>query len=190
MAQQGAWMQNSRTIELAMFQYATDHGGNYPDGKSSTEVFQKLLDGKYLNDPSLFYIPLPGKTKPVEGQPLKPENVSWDVTSGVDSNTPDELPVIFMTDYQVTYAPGGVAVPLVKPHPDFGDLPRTWAEWWHGAPEPRHHPDPGIAVAYKGGSARVCHFTDPDGTIHDFVPSNFDPKGRVYHQLTPDGTIK
>jgi hypothetical protein len=51
-----AAMQTSRTIALAMFQYANDHDGKYPDGNSSTEVFQKLIDGNYVDDPALFYV--------------------------------------------------------------------------------------------------------------------------------------
>lgn len=82
-----AWMQQGRQIGQMMFSYSTDNFQNsnaYPDGKSSTEVFQKLLDGNYAADPAIFYVPLPGKVKPIAGQKLKPENVCWDVTSGVD----------------------------------------------------------------------------------------------------------
>ena len=43
MAVQSSIMQTSRTIALALHQYAADHNGRYPDGKSSTEVFQKLM---------------------------------------------------------------------------------------------------------------------------------------------------
>ena len=85
-----------------MVSYAADHDGKFPDGNTSTEVFQKLIDENYGNDPTIFYIPLPGKTKPLAGQKLKPENVCWDVTSGLDQNSPDELPVIFMTGYLVS----------------------------------------------------------------------------------------
>ncbi len=87
-------MQQGRQIGQMMFSYATDNvqnGNAYPDGNSSTEVFQKLLDGGYATDPTLFYVPMPGKVEPVKGQKLKPENVSWDVTSGVSSNSPDGL---------------------------------------------------------------------------------------------------
>jgi hypothetical protein len=80
-------MQQGRQIGQMMFSYSTDNFQNsnaYPDGKSSTEVFQKLLDGNYAADPAIFYVPLPGKVKPIAGQKLKPENVCWDVTSGVD----------------------------------------------------------------------------------------------------------
>ena len=47
-AKEAASMQMARAIGLAMFAYASDHNGAYPDGKTSTEVFQKLIDEKYF----------------------------------------------------------------------------------------------------------------------------------------------
>ena len=120
------WLQTGRRIGQLMFAYSTDHNDDYPDGNSSIEVFQKLLDGGYCTDPNIFFIPLPGKTKPVAGQKLKPENVCWDVTSGVDAHSPDGLPLVFMTGYKVTYTPGTSAVPIIKPYPQFGPEPLTW----------------------------------------------------------------
>ena len=102
-----------------MYSYAYDNQGNYPDGKSSTEVFQKLLDEGYCTDPTVFFIPLSGKSEPIAGQKLKPENVCWDVTSGVDSSAPDGLPIVFTTGFKVTYIPGGTAVPIIYPYPPF-----------------------------------------------------------------------
>ena len=78
------WLRASHTIALAAFSYANDHNHKYPDGKSSTEVFQKLIDGKYVDDTTIFYVPMKGKTKPIAGQPLKPENVCWDFTGRTD----------------------------------------------------------------------------------------------------------
>jgi hypothetical protein len=194
LAQGSMWMQTSRTIGIAMAQYANDHGGNYPDGKSSTEVFQKLLDGNYVTDPGIFYVPYTGKVKAGLGEPLKPENVSWDVTEGVDSLSSDEIPIVFLTGYRVTYAAGGPAVSLVKPYPDFGDPPRTWIQWWRGEPKPMQRSIPGIAVTYKGGESAYKMFMfestpAPEGTMTDFVSSKFDPKGRIYHQLTPTESL-
>jgi len=188
-----AWMQTARQIGLCMYSYSTDHNGNYPDGKSSTEVFQKLLDGNYVSDPNIFYIPLAGKIEPVVGQKLKPENVCFDVTSGVDSNAPDGLPLVFLTGYKATYVAGGVAVPIIKPYPQFE--PRTWSQWLIG----ESVRSPGIAVFYKGDRAtfRSLDFSEkdgiitknPDGTIPNFVPPDFDAKGKTYRQLTPDGPL-
>ena len=67
--------QQTRALDLAMYSYCNDNDQKYPDGKSSTEVFQKLMDGGYVTDPALFYLPLPGKIKGVVGHRLKPENV-------------------------------------------------------------------------------------------------------------------
>jgi hypothetical protein len=160
-------MQAGRQIGMMMFSYSTDHGGSYPDGNSSTEVFQKLIDGNYVTDPTIFYIPLPGKIKPLPGQKLKPENVCFDVTSGVDSDSTD-VPLVFVTGYKVTYAPGASAVPLAKPHPA------------------------GMIVFYKTDSAKVmlpAVVENSDGSISNFIPASFDPKGKTYRQLTPDGPL-
>jgi hypothetical protein len=175
--------QTGRQIAQMMFDYSTDNTANdnaYPDGNSSTEVFQKLLDEKYCTDPAIFYLPLPGKVKPIAGQKLKPENVCWDVTSGVDSNAPDKLPLIFMTGYKVTYAPGAAAVPLIKPYPPYGS----------GSVADRS--PPGIAVFYKGNNAMFLNLyslENPDGSLPNFVPPDFDPTGKTYRQLTPDGPL-
>ena len=176
-----------------MFAYANDNDGNYPDGKSSTEVFQKLLDGQYCSDPNISYISLPGKTKAIPGQKLKPENVSWDVTSPLNQNSPNELPVVFMTGYKVKYVSGGAAIPLVKPYPPFWT--RTWLGWWQGEPNPPRNfeaLDPGIAVCYKSNSAKYIKLeTAPngEGAIPNFISPEFKPDGMPYRQLTPDGVL-
>ena len=173
-----------------MFAYSNDNNQQYPDGQSSTEVFQKLLDGNYVTDPAVFYVPLPGKIKAVAGQKLKPENVCYDVTSGVDANSPDELPLVFMTGYKVNYVPGGAAVPLVKPYPPFWT--RTWQGWWRGEPEPDPNLRPGIAVTYKSNNAvfmKLVTSANSDGSIPNFVSTKFKPDGKTYRQLTPDGPL-
>jgi hypothetical protein len=75
MAPDNAAMQTSHALYIAMFQYAIDKDGVFPTGKSSTEVFQKLLDGGYVTDPALFCLPLRGKYPAEKGAKLKPENV-------------------------------------------------------------------------------------------------------------------
>jgi hypothetical protein len=185
------WLQNTRTIGIAMFQYSNDHNSVYPDGESSTEVFQKLLDEKYISDPTIFYIPLPGKIKPIEGQPLKPENVCFDVTSGIDSNASDGLPIVFTTGYKINYVPGGGAVPLIKPFPQYGMKPLTWTQWWDGVRQLRTDA-PWIAIAYKSNSAATMRpkpTDNSDGTIQNVVPTTFDAKGKTYRQLIPDGPL-
>ena len=97
-----------------------------------------------------------------------------------------------MTGYKMTYTPGGAAVPVVKPYPQFRDELLTWSQWWH---EPS--PSPGIAVHYYSGPKseplvkylKLDTTANPDGTIPNFVPTDFDPKGKIYRQLTPDGSV-
>jgi len=175
-AQQSSALQTAHAIGLALYSYANDHGGRYPDGKTSTEVFQQLLDQGYVNDPTLFfasYMRVAGKVPPT-GKVLKPENVSWDVTGGVDASDPDELPLLFLTGYKVTYAAGAAAV-LAAPPPK-----RTWAQWWDDVPAW----EPFMAVFYTNMYAGKV-FAAKDGTIPNFIPADFDPKGKTYRQLTP-----
>lgn len=189
-AMESRWMLQSRAIALLMAQYAQDHAGHYPDGKSSTEVFQKLLDEKYTDDPTLFYATYAlGKTKPLPDQPLKPENISFDITSEIDATTSTDIPVVFLTGYRVIYAPGSSAEPLIKPD---SNPSRTWIDWWHGAPEARIHPETGIAVSYKDTSARWLKarlVANNISTITDFIPTTFDAHGKTYRQLTPTGPL-
>jgi len=190
-SKENAWMQQTRNLALSMFQYSLDHDGNYPDGKSSTEVFQKLLDEKYITYPGIFYIPLSGKTKAIQGQHLKPENVCFDVTCCVSSSSPDGLPIVFMTGYKVVYVPGGSAISLMKPFPRFGGESHTWLQWWREE-YPKPEPKPGIAVCYKSNTVKfipLAEVPNSDGSIPNFIPSTFDPAGKVYGQLTPDGLL-
>jgi type II secretory pathway pseudopilin PulG len=176
-APQSSSVQSAHALGLAMYSYANDNSQVYPDGKSSTEVCQQLMDGGYVTDPSIFYIPAPGKTKAAPGQKkLKPENVCWDVTAassgGLSSTEHTELPLLFVTGYRVSYTPGGAAIPLTKSQDSLmGD---------------------GAAVFYVNNSARwMNRVPAPDGTssIPNFVPPDYKPDGKTYRQLTPDGVL-
>jgi hypothetical protein len=161
-------LQNARVIGIALFSYANDHEGAYPTGKSSTEVFQKLIDEKYLPDSTIFYqalLNVPGKTK-ATSKTLKPENVCWDVTIPLDTTSPDALPVVFSTGYRVDYVPNGKATPLGARAMD------------------------GIAVCYHGNnSAWLKNDGQPDGIVTNFISQAFEPDGKKYWQLTPDGPL-
>jgi len=181
--------QNARALGLMLWAYANDNNGKYPEGKNSTEIFQKLLDSGYLTnsdegagngkvDFGMLYYPMPGKVKAdPDTKILKPENVCWDVTCCVDSQSPDRLPTIFLTGYKVSYQAGSSAVPLPHPH-------RTWLDWWHG----KEYPTTFIVVHFMSNSS-VLLKASSDGIIHNFIPADFDPKGKTYHQLTPDGEL-
>lgn len=163
-------LQNARIIGIAMFQYAQAHNGAYPTGKSSTEIFQKLIDEKYLPDAAIFYqalLDIPGKTNATSNV-LKPENVCWDVTVPLDASSSDLLPVVFSTGFRVNYVPGGTAVPLFAPSKERA----------------------GIAVCYHGNnSAWLKNDGQPDCIVTNFVSPDFVPNGKKYQQLTPDGPL-
>jgi hypothetical protein len=190
-AQESFAMQVSRNIALAMFQYANDNDGHYPDGDSSTEVFQKLIDGNYVSDPAIFYLPMDGKTPGQRGERLKPENVCFDVTGGVTSSSPDRLPLVFLTGYKVDYQPGGKAVSLTSPYPPFQSKERSWWQWLFG--EPRQPLGPFIAVCYHSNNAFIRPVDTQSsryGEALDFMPKDFNAHGQTFRQLTPTGVLK
>ena|ERR1700677_1457165 len=180
-------IESARTLGVALFQYAQDNNGKYPEGKSSTEIFQRLFDGGYLTftnngkeytDLDSLYYPMPGKVRAPPGTKiLKPENICWDATCCLDEQSPDKLPLIFLTGYKVTYQAGASAVPLPRPT-------RSWSDWWQG----RNYPTRLIAVSDVSDSRQIKKLL-PDGTIPNFISTDFDPKGKTYHQLTPDGEL-
>ncbi len=170
-------VQPIHAIGLAMYSYAQDHNGALPVGKSSTEVFQQLVDGGYITDTTIFYIEklkVPGKFKATSSV-LKSENICFDVTIPVDANSPDSLPIIFSTGYKVSYIPTGAAVPLFSAVPSL--------VWWNDRPS-------GIAVYYHGNSAIWLNGDEKlNGKVIEFTPADFDPKGKKYVQLTPTGPL-
>ena len=179
---QNTAMISARNIGLCLNQYSLDHNGHYPEGKTSTEIFQQLVDEHYVTDPRIFYfnygwIRVLGKVPP-ESNHLNAENVSFDVTCCVDSSSSDKLPLVFLTGYKVTYQPGSSAKPC---SPFAVPPPRTWREWFNGTP---YSSQKFIAVSYKDDSARSIRAGD-DGSIPNFIPADFDPKGKTYRQLTP-----
>jgi type II secretory pathway pseudopilin PulG len=160
-AKENMSMQQARQIEIAMFSYANDHNGAYPTGTTSTEVFQKLIDGQYVTDPAVFYIAMPGKTKPTSSH-LTAENVCYDVTSGVTSDSSDDVPLVFATGYVMTYSPNAMTEPDSSAKSAF----------------------PGMAVAYKTNSARFFNARS-DGTVPGVISVTFDPGSKSYQQLKP-----
>jgi hypothetical protein len=76
--------------------------------------------------------------------------------------------MVFSTGYKIEYVPNGRAVPLFKPTKD----------------------RQGIAVAYHSNAA--CYIPNDglsDSIVMNFIPGNFDPAGKTYTQLTPDGPM-
>jgi hypothetical protein len=154
----------TQLIGIALEQYAQDHDGKYPAGKSSTEIFQQLIDQQYTDDGSAFYFHMPGKTETTTKK-LKPENVCFDVTNAVLPDDPASLPVVFTTGYQMDYAKGGKAHLRAN-----------------GDPE-------GLGVYPKSGFGERVGFDRAYPQGIPVIPANFDSKGRTYVQLTPEGPV-
>jgi len=156
----------AHVLGLAMYSYATDHNGAYPVGNSSTEVFQQLLDGGYVDDPVAFFSATyhPKGKVAATSKKLKPENVCWDVTVLLDSNSSDYLPVLFSTGYRIDFAPNGSATPL----------PGTKAD--------------GLAVFYHS-NASTFKIENLQHVVLDVISPDFKSDGKKYVQLTPDGPL-
>ncbi len=181
-------METTRQIALALAHYADDHGGKYPAGSSSTDVFQKLLDGNYVTNPATFYLLMPGKTQPTSTH-LLAQNVCYDVTVGVDGNSPDTLPVVFVTGFRLEYQPNGQAVSLTRPFPIYGYSAESSMKWLTGGDLA---PVFGLAVADKSGEAQFRPGTlgaDGFGSVPNVIPGDFDAHGTTYRQLTPGGPL-
>jgi hypothetical protein len=151
----------AQAIVKAMHAYAADHGGAFPDGSTSTEIFQKLLDGHYVADPKTFFV-LTGGKFPADSSQLEARNVCFDVTAGATPKSPDDLPLVFTTGFDVSYKPGVNATHATD---IVGIL--------HG-----------IAVGYNGGATHFRRAGD-DGTVPNLVPTDFNAKGGTYRQLEP-----
>jgi hypothetical protein len=162
-------MQTARAIELAMFSYAQDHHGQYPTGHSSTEVFQKLIDGNYVSDPSIFWLKMSGKQRASSNR-LTPENVGFDVTAGMTDHSPDMVPGVFATGYLMEYKSGGHAIPLAD---------RT---------QPVVCGD-GLPIAYHNNDAYYRTTSDPARVVTNVIPADATIGSGPYIQLTPDGPV-
>ena len=160
-SKQSLGVQAAHAIGLALYSFAGDHGGQYPEGKSSTEVFQKLMDGGYITDPSIFYLRMPGKTRATD-KTLKPENVCWDVTSGTRQDDPSDVVLLFSTGTQMDYALGA-KVRVLDSSPYGSD---------------------GLVAFYTNNSVAFISAENGEVVVHR-EGYGYSPKGQHYVQLTP-----
>ena len=100
-----------------------------------------------------------------------------------------------MTGYRIHYVAGGVAVPLIKPFPKYGfeGPPLTWWQKFRGvSARIRYSDSEGLAVTYKSNRASFAPAGNSRETqilVPDFIAPTFQPDGRTYRQLTPDGVL-
>jgi hypothetical protein len=187
---QKAACRHTEIIATAMYNYSQDHGGQYPTGKSSIEVFQKLIDGHYINDPKVFfaygalYSDLPHRSgAPADSNILRSENVRFDVTIPLNAQSPNGIPIVFLTGCKVTYQPGASAIAATS-NPFRGLSVIYTAK----IPTPNW-----LTFLYNEPQIQLLRFipTDPfperSCYISNFISPDFKPDGIKYVQLTPDG---
>jgi hypothetical protein len=93
-------MTHARQLAFACKIYAADNNGEFPSGRTEQEVFQKLLDGGYLPDDSLFWMPNEARTHPLASQKpnlnkrLDPRENVWAYFSGLTEKSPAAWPLI------------------------------------------------------------------------------------------------
>jgi hypothetical protein len=175
-AKENVALQQAHLISQAMMSYANDHNGTFPDAPeapaagsvlsvgnggagatTSTEVFQKLIDGHYVTSPAIFYFAMPGKVRPI-GDRLASNNVCFDVTAGLTASPPSGIPMVFVTGFNVTYGP---------------DLRVT---------REGSLPFDGFIAAYTGGVAHYTKLLPGESTVLGPLPNSL---GAQYRQLKP-----
>jgi len=133
-------LENLKALGDAMRAYAAEHGGRYPEGVTSTEVFNVLIAEGYLEDhrvaldggidKSNLFAVVAGTGEEDETNPettrLKGPGVAWDATAGLDADTPADVPLLYTTGFDVTYAPGR------RPIPQAGTEERLVMVYTHG----------------------------------------------------------
>ena len=175
-------VENARTINMLLSQYATDNNGVYPVGLGTSAagksegIARNLLENNYTPDAGIFAIGSTaryGATAP-DFSDITAANISWDFTGGATSSTgitsaaPDLLPTIYGTGENVAYptiAGAGLDLPLSSSGP---------------------FAKKGIVVAYKGANAAFILAT-PSGTTVEcrgFISTAFKDTA-TYTQIRP-----
>jgi len=99
---------NIMFIRFALLEYAQKHKGLFPGGKSSTDVFEQLIEDHDL-EAHFVYFDLPGKREFVGGA-LSPANVCYDFTQGTNLKSPEWIPIIIPTGFRINYATGEASI--------------------------------------------------------------------------------
>jgi len=151
---------NARTINTLLSQYATDNDGVYPVGLGTSAagksegIARNLLENNYTPDADIFAIGAAARYggKASDFSDLTSANITWDFTSGVTTSTgatsaaPDLLPMVYSTGENVAYP----------------TIPGTGLDLTLSGDGPFEKK--GIMVAYKDSHALFIRGT-PTGTI-------------------------
>jgi len=164
-------LENARTLDTLLAQYAAENDGAYPTGEGtrapgkSAGIALDLLQTQFTPNADIFAV---GSTPRYEGTDkdyadLGPENMSWDFTAGANTTTgirtdePETLPVFYTTGEAVDYRPGQSVT--LSGHGPFGRR--------------------GMIVALKSGAVEYR-----EGASSVFVPADFKGTG-TYTQIKP-----
>jgi hypothetical protein len=164
-------LESAKTLDTLLAQYATENDGAYPTGEGthapgkSVGIALDLLQTQFTPNADIFAV---GSTTRYAGTDkdyadLVPENMSWDFTAGANTTTgiktdePDSLPVLYTTSEMVDYRPGQNVT--LSGHGPFGSR--------------------GMIVALKSGAVEYRV-----GASSVFVPADFKGTG-TYTQIKP-----
>jgi len=174
-------VENARTINTLLSQYATDNDGVYPVGLDTSApgksegIARNLLANNYAPDAAVFAA---GSAAPYRGASpdfsgLTAANISWDftaganVTTGITSDASDYLPILYTTGEVVDYASAQSHGLILSPS---GEGP-----FGHE----------GVVVAYKSGNVLFIPAQPGRKEIpRTFISSNFKDT-RSYTQIKP-----
>jgi len=174
-------VENARTINTLLSQYATDNDGVYPVGLDTSApgksegIARNLLANNYAPDAAVFAV---GSAAPYRGSSpdfsgLTEANIGWDFTAGatamtgITSAASDYLPVLYTTGEVVDYASAKAHGLILSPS---------------GAGPFGHE---GVVVAYKGGNVLFIPAKPDRREIPPaFILSNFKDTG-PYTQIKP-----
>ncbi|MEM9399377.1 MAG: type II secretion system protein [Verrucomicrobiota bacterium] len=154
---------NASNIVKILYIAATEQNGVFPvAGSSSSEVFEDLIYGRYLDDTRVFGgtgVPNPPKVDPTNLQEfqLSPINNAWAYVDGLTTNSYSLTPIIITKGIAAFNNLGIESAPL----PQLVDANAPWG------PE-------GAVVAYIGGSAEFVKASRA-GTIEIGVKGATNP---------------
>jgi prepilin-type N-terminal cleavage/methylation domain-containing protein len=179
-AKDNAAMQTTHSLYLADFQYSVDNAtqGQFADAADAGFIAQALLNGGYIQDPTIFYLSGGNAQKwqtAGAAAGITKAFVSWDFMGvngpaaggttpdiGVGTNDPDQLPLIWSTGNTINIptGQGGVAGTAVV----------------NGAGKNPLGTD-GIPVVFKSGSSvfKKTTLIGPPPTIATFIDASFVP---------------
>ena len=93
---------NCRQIIISLKSYASDHGGKYPEGATSNDVFRELIKAGLLEDERVFSSPenpYAGDNNlgapPDYAQAVLAGENHWAMTKDLTDSSPDDTPLVF-----------------------------------------------------------------------------------------------